>query len=355
MKLRQFKKKWFKDAAPKNAVKANEILTFTGIAADTNTVTIGANIYEFDNDDTITEGNIKVDMSGFLIKSVGVLTFTGAVIEKETVVIGDDTFEFIDDGTAEVGSIEVLVTGDLTSDNAIEKLVEAINENSEAVTAVGDTEANTVTLTAVEGGTDGNAIGTTETLTNGSFGAVTLANGADEVIKEDAVVILSESINVNSEVVTAVSDVEDYTVTITAIEGGTDGNAITTTETLSNGSFANATLTEGANEVVKENAVIILEDAINTNENEIVTALQGDDTLLVSAKLVGDEGNDIAIDEDCTNATWEDGADKLSGGQYATPIRVSGYIVLGGVLYIAENPVTKWSQAGWKSASPSIV
>ena len=287
MKLRQFKKKWFKDAAPKNAVKANEILTFTGIAADTNTVTIGDNVYEFDNDDTITEGNIKVNMIPYYTKATGVLTFTGVVIEKETVTIGDDTFEFIDGGTAEEGNIVVLVTDDLTSDNAIEKLVEAINENSEAVTAVGDTEANTVTLTAVEGGTDGNAIGTTETLTNGSFAAATLVDGADEV--------------------------------------------------------------------VKENAVIALEDAINTNENEIVTALQGDDTLLVSAKLVGDEGNDIAIDEDCTNATWEDGADKLSGGQYATPIRVSGYIVLGGVLYIAENPVTKWSQAGWKSASPSIV
>ena len=50
--------------APAIATAADATLTFTGVVADGEVVTIGEDVYEFDTDASVTEGNILVDVSG---------------------------------------------------------------------------------------------------------------------------------------------------------------------------------------------------------------------------------------------------------------------------------------------------
>lgn len=120
--------------APTIAVAATGTLTFAGVVADGETVTIGADVYEFDADSSVTEGNIAVDISG------------GA-----------------------------------TAPDAVTALVAASASGTELVT-LADGAGDTVTVTADVRGVLANAIATTETCTNGSFGAATLAGGVDGTV-----------------------------------------------------------------------------------------------------------------------------------------------------------------------------
>ena len=53
----------FTTSAPVNGVAAQGTLTFSDSVSDTETVTIGTDVYEFDTDASVTEGNILTDMS----------------------------------------------------------------------------------------------------------------------------------------------------------------------------------------------------------------------------------------------------------------------------------------------------
>lgn len=78
----------------------------------------------------------------------------------------------------------------------------------------------------------------------------------------------------------------------------------------------------GGTEVAKDVAAKKLEAAIN-EISQIVTAekieVDDDVAVVVSYKKVGTEGNEIDIDTDCTNASWDASASTLSGGQFGTP------------------------------------
>lgn len=43
----------------------------------------------------------------------------------------------------------------------------------------------------------------------------------------------------------------------------------------------------------------------------------------------------------------------FTGGRYATPVNCSCFIIIAGVWYIADAPVTKFTLGGWKSAEPA--
>jgi len=83
----------------------------------------------------------------------------------------------------------------------------------------------------------------------------------------------------------------------------------------------------GDTEVVKDVAAKKLEAAIN-KISQIVTAekieVDDDVAVVVSYKKVGTEGNEIDIDTDCTNASWDGSAENLSGGKYGTPCPITG-------------------------------
>ncbi len=118
--------------------------------------------------------------------ATGVFTLTGSVSEDEKVEIGDEEYIF-DEGTASApaGVIKVDVSEDTSDSGAATALADAINANSELVTAEADAEEVTVTYVSV--GTEGNDVTTTDTVTNGSWGEETLTGGSDSDADANAV------------------------------------------------------------------------------------------------------------------------------------------------------------------------
>lgn len=136
----------FASSAPVNAVAATGTLTFSGVVADGQTVTIGDDVYEFDTDSSVTEGNIAVDVYGGATAPAAVTALVAAITASDTMGVG-------------------------------------------AADGAGDT----VVLTADTKGTAANSIATTETCTNGSFGAATLTGGVNGTLAEKGQMYLDAS------------------------------------------------------------------------------------------------------------------------------------------------------------------
>lgn len=241
-------------ATPVNAVAATGTLTIAGVVVDGETVTIGSDVYEFCTDavqSVTASGNIAVDIEAAATKSQGTLTVDTQPTAGDTMTIGTTVYTFTADGTANAaGEIDVganLGDAQLNIVNAING-IDGINTAHPDVTAAAF-NANASVITAKVGGVVGDTIATTETFTAGTnvFDAATLGTTTAGVDcpAADAVTALVVSITASdTEGVGGVDGAGD-TVDLTADSAGTDGNAIATTETMANGSFAAATLTGG--------------------------------------------------------------------------------------------------------------
>ena len=110
--------------------------------------------------------------------ATGTLTFDGVVADAQTVTIGTEVYEFKTSGDAGTGKIKVDVSGGVTAPAAVTALVTAITANSTLVNAV-DGEGNIVVVTAKIVGTSGNDITIATTCANASWGeeVTKLANG----------------------------------------------------------------------------------------------------------------------------------------------------------------------------------
>lgn len=117
---------------PVNAVAASGTLTFTDVGIDAQTVTIGSHVYEIDTDAEIVAGRYRVDVSG------------GASAAQTATA-----------------------------------LIAAITANTASAFSAATGGAGVVTITAKVKGTAYNAVATTETCTNASWGAVVTASGID--------------------------------------------------------------------------------------------------------------------------------------------------------------------------------
>ena len=292
-----FHKPWF-HGTPVNAKKASATISFDDVISDTETITIGSNVYEFDYTDAVTAGRIKIDMTDYLTKAKATLTYSGIPVVAETVTLGAaatiEVYEFVADAEdiADPANIPVVLGTTLTADNAVTLLAEAINANSALVTAVASVMADTVILTAKTGGTGANALPIATTATKASFGAG-----------------------------------------VTTLSGGLNTCATT-----------------------KGSACLVA--ALNANEDEVVSAVLGADTesVVISNKLVGTEGNDVAVSTTCANGSFGVDVTKLSGGQYATPCNASSaVIVISNVIYFTDKPCTKWTENAWNSATPTLL
>ena len=115
-------------------------------------------------------------------KSTATLTFEGIPVVTETVTIGGtEIYEFVAAaGNVQEGNIAVVLGETLTADKAVTELANAINANSELVTAVASTTDDTVVVEYKIIGTDGNDVTVAETCTNASWGAgvVKLSGGS---------------------------------------------------------------------------------------------------------------------------------------------------------------------------------
>jgi len=259
---------------PVNAVAASEILTISGLVADGETVSIdnpaksGADIYEFLTDDAQTKTiatNIAVNISANAVKASGTLTVIAQPISGDTITIGTKTYIFVPAGTAN-GNGEVSIGTDLATAQA--SIVAAINgtdtiNTPHPLVSAAAFAANACIITAFVGGAVGNAIATTETLTNAAniFAAVTLTSGANCTAANATLAIAAAIVANDTQDVAGVKGTGS-SVVLTSDVAGVVGNAITIAKTMANATFgAGAThLSGGIDGTVATSPKIMIDD-----------------------------------------------------------------------------------------------
>ena len=120
------------------------------------------------------------------------LTFTGDSVATETVTVGDVVITFDTTASATDCIISDLVLSLSEAATAVKELINGEASTNALVTFSGRTPvyavkatsaAGVVTVTAHEAGAAGNAIASTETCTNASWGAALLSGGTEAVLE----------------------------------------------------------------------------------------------------------------------------------------------------------------------------
>jgi hypothetical protein len=132
-----------------------------------------------------TDFDVTIDTNA-AVAATGILTMTGNAVAGNTVTIGTTVYTF---RATVPAAFDVLIGA--TASDSLDNLIAAINlaAGAGSLYGTGTTAHPTVSvvagagdtmdLTADTAGETGNSIATTETLTNGSFAAVTLTGGAN--------------------------------------------------------------------------------------------------------------------------------------------------------------------------------
>lgn len=254
------------EGTPVNAVAATGTLTISGVVKDGEKVTIGADVYEFLTDDAQTKtaaSNIAVDISEVSTKAAGTLTMDTRPTPGDTLTIGTKTYIFVPVGT-DTAEGEVSIGADLAGAQAA--LVGAINgldglNTPHPLVTAAAFAADDCVITAIWGGTAGNAIATTETFTaaTNAFAGATLALGTD-CPAADAVTALVAAIVASDTQGVGAADGTGDTVVLTADTAGALANSIATTETMANGAFGKATLTGGVDGTVASGTKFMMDE-----------------------------------------------------------------------------------------------
>lgn len=243
--LRKYFEYMLQAGTPVNAVAAQGTLTLSGVVIDGETVTIDTDTYEFAADaaQTVTAGNTAVDITSFTTASQGTLTMDTNPTANDTMTIGTTVYTF-KAAAAVAGDIEIGVDVAATQVNTVAAVngTDSLNTAHESV-SMAAFAANDSVLTALVGGTAGDAIATTETFTAGTnvFDAATLGTttaGADCTAANADGALISADVGTTY----SMAQGAGTTVTVTAATKGTAGNSIATTETMANGAFGQATL-----------------------------------------------------------------------------------------------------------------
>jgi hypothetical protein len=238
--------------SPVNAKASSVVMTIDGVAVHGEKVQIGDEVYQFAADEaqTVDEGATPVDIESATTQSTGTLTIDTQLGLGDTFAIGPDgkekEYTIVPAGTA---NAEGEIPLGATLEDSQANVVAAINGTDDINTrnpyaSAGAFDSNVSTVTALAGGTAGNAIKTTSTFATGSnkFGAATLGGGAD-CVKADAKTALLAALE-NSEIVSGVTG-EGDTLTIAAKTKGTAGDEIAISTDMAHGSFANDATTLG--------------------------------------------------------------------------------------------------------------
>lgn len=145
------------------------------------TATLGAGTNALTLD--LSQGTASVTGSGAY--AAGTLTLTGNAVANETVTIGGKTYTW--KASVTTGANEVKIGA--SASDSLDNLIAAINHGAGSGTVYGSATTahpsgtaaagagDTLVFTATAIGTGGNSIATTETMTNGSWGAATLTGG----------------------------------------------------------------------------------------------------------------------------------------------------------------------------------
>jgi len=211
----------------------------TGDVIDGESVTINSRVYELDTHDaeTIT-GDVRVDVSGgSTVKSQGTLTLAENAANTNTVTIGAKVYTFQDVLTDVDGNVAVGADASGSIDNLIAAIMLGAGSGTAyaasttlhpTVTAAAGA-ADTMVVTAKEGGTAGDAIATTDTLAGASaFDDVTLGTttaGVDPIATEAATALVA-AVNADVSRVVDAIDVGDGTVLFVAKAAGASNYAL---------------------------------------------------------------------------------------------------------------------------------
>lgn len=301
------------------------VLRLASNVSDTQTITIGDQVYEINTTGGVTAGRVAVTMTsatavaalGTLtltsnlspgVKATGTLTLSANAANTETVVIGGKTYTFQDsltnsDGNVKVGadaagSISNLVAAITLGAGSGTAYAAAMTLHSTVTAAVGGGGGTQATITAKAYGTAGNSIGTTETLGSGAFGAATLSGG----VQPDTVTIGSRTYTFQD----ALTNVAGNVLIDAGGAAGTISNLV-------------AAINAGAG----SGSVYA---AATTAHPDVTGSAGAGTTVIATAKVAGVAGNSITTTETSNNASW--GAATLAGGiDEDSPIEASTAIV----------------------------
>jgi len=231
-----------KEGTPENAKSAEAVLTISGVVIDGETVTVGNDVFEFAADEelTVSEGHIPIDIFADAVGSYNSLTMDTQPTSGDTVKIGDKTYIFVPVGT-DTADGEVSIGVDKVEAQA--NLVAAINGTdgisfSHPLVSIGDFTADVATVTALVGGVSGDLIETTETFTalTNIFSNGTLDNGVDCTDEKAATAFANAITNLGTEGIIGTVGISCDTVEMIAPTGAA-GNDIPVSTTMDNASF----------------------------------------------------------------------------------------------------------------------
>lgn len=146
----------------------------------------------------LIDAKLAAAMVGFgtavnAVSATGALTFSGAVSDGETVTIGADVYEFDTDEDVAEGNILVDVSGGATAAAAVTALVAAITANTGSAVSAVDGTGDVVNVTAKTKGAAGNAIATVTDCANGAWGAGTLTSGVNGTVADKGTILVDAS------------------------------------------------------------------------------------------------------------------------------------------------------------------
>ena len=252
---------------PVNAVKANGLLTLTGVVIHREKVSIGNDVYEFLADVgqiKSAETNIAVNIVSNTVRATKNLTVDTKPTSGDTMTIDGVVYTFVPVGTDTAG-LEISIGADLAAAQA--NIVAAINGTDEfnsphPSVVAGNFADNVSAITALVGGTVGNSIGITETFTAESniFAGATLSGGAN-CSAANAITKLIAAITASDTEGVGATPGSGTTVVLTADIGGSSGNSISISCAMANGSVGHATLTEGVNGTVAPSGSIMVDSS----------------------------------------------------------------------------------------------
>lgn len=275
------------------AVAASGTLTISGVVSDGETVVIGGldntRTYYFSTGlSSVPSGNVSVDISANGTKAQGTMTIAEPVTVGDTFAVGSRTYVFVTAGTENIeGEISVGADEAATKVNIVAAIngTDGINSANPEVTAAAFAGDDCV-MTARHPGIWANSIPFTEIVLthasnvldgSGTFGGTTTgvecsaSDAGDALVTALAGDSLAEVSGVNA----------SGTVTVTAVATGSSYNAVTTTETMTNGAFGAGTLASGVTGNLDEFIVNLTNATVGTTTLRIGAPPVGQNAYMV--------------------------------------------------------------------------
>jgi hypothetical protein len=233
------------------------------------------------------------------VQSVGILTLTGQPLDTETVTIGAKVYTFQTALTDVNGNVLIGASASDSLDNLIAAIglgagagtlyATSMTVNTDVSAAAG--AGDTMDVTALLAGVAGDAIASTQTLTNGTWGGGTLSGGVDG---ENWVIL--DTGELPAQLISATGAVTTLG-TVTALHGG---------------SFGSHSLTEvaGVTAISPQNLTVIVDgstrDPILSNGYVVYGLLQGESGLTDGVTITDATTTRVQISFVRVNATGDD-------------------------------------------------